>query len=139
MSPNTHNRQEDHIRRRGNSSVRHVNSVFRRSRSSTTQRVEIVDPVTEARINHYRDIIPVPFTLPMPQVSDAPGINAKGLSSSGSRSPLILGSHAERDTSDQQEIHNNELLRELNHLRMENERLREENALQNLSPPSYGS
>ena len=138
MSSDTHNRQEDHIRR-GNSSARHVNSVFRRPRSSTTQRVEIVDPVTEARIDHYRDIIPVPFTLPMPQVSDAPGINAKGLSSSGSRSPLILGSHAERDTSDQQEIHNNELLRELNHLRMENERLREENALQNLSPPSYGS
>ena len=138
MSSDTHNRQEDHIRR-GNSSARHVNSVFRRPRSSTTQRVEGVDLFAEAHVGHYRDITPVPFTLPMSQVSDAPGINAKGLSSSGSRPPLLLGSHAERDTGGQQEMHNNELLRELNHLRTENERLREENALQNLSPPSYGS
>ena len=138
MSSDTHNRQEDHIRRE-NSSARHVNSVFRRPRSSTTQRVEGVDLFAEAHVGHYRDITPVPFTLPMSQVSDAPGINAKGLSSSGSRPPLLLGSHAERDTGGQQEMHNNELLRELNHLRTQNERLREENALQNLSPPSYGS
>ena len=123
------------------SRARHVNSVFRRPRSSTAQRVEGVDPIAEAHIGHYRDIIPIPFTLPMSQIMDVPTVNAKGLSGSGSRSPLMLEAHVERGTSGRQEVHANDnaLLRELNHLRTENERLREENALQNLSPPSYDS
>ena len=130
-----YNKKADRIRHA--KPIDHVNSLLQPSHSSISQRAPVPENVDPNENYRYSDIIPVPYTPPMPQENAAP-VGGKSALNSVSRGPSVLDSHTTENTSARQDgSSDGEVLREVSNLRMEIERMREENALQNLPPPSY--
>lgn len=91
-----------------------------------------------AENNVYNDIVPIPFSTLVTQATEIPThVSGKVATGNDPQNISTLGASSPRDQYER--ANGEEVLREVNNLRMEIERLREEGARQNLPPPSYYS
>ena len=84
--------------------INHVNSLLQPSHPSINQRAHVPENVDPDENYRYSDIIPVPYTPPMPQdTENAAPVGGKSALSSVSRGPSVLDSHTTENTSARQD------------------------------------